>query len=382
MEAAYLIGGLITLMQSRNIMIKSEVLPPLQQHLSDENRNVRDAVAWTLCRLSNSRDGVNRLVQSQTVTVMVSAFINFTKTPKIKNKLLILYLLEAFINISEYDMGIEPMLGTGLLKSLILFLKLSQKYADQETLLNERTLHVISHITINPIGKIEGTENHAIHAASRYIKSERSYEQKRLGTAVIMSVTVALDGKNQAVSLVKNEKFKVLERLFELLKGNEQDIRTNAKQCFHNIADLPEGIDKSVAILCQNLQILDEVFVTKAIKPLARLLPKLNTYQNPPQISIKNLPMYQHFVKAIHYLIEKYPGAENEAIDTVNVAQKLGPFLDEESGVSRETSEILRKICGKDQHNREVLKKFIEEYGDGGIKRNMVKYANLMNLIS
>ncbi|CAG9316912.1 unnamed protein product [Blepharisma stoltei] len=382
MEAAYLIGGLIFMMQGRNIMILNDVFPPLQRHLTDENTNVREAVAWTLCRLSNSRDGVAKLAESCTIITMVSAFINFSKAPKTKNKMCLLYLLEAFINISEYDIGIEPMLGTGLMKSLINFLKLAKKYKEQEIVMIERTLHVISHITIHPIGKIEGTDENAISAASKYINSNRSYEQKRLGTAVIMTVTIELEGKNQAVGLKKNDKFKVLERLFELLKGEHEDIRINAKQCFHNIADLPEGFDKSVTLLSSNLPILDEVFGIRAIKPLIRLLPKLNTYENPPHISPQKLPFYQQYVKAINFLIEKYEDAESEAIDTPNISQKLGPFLSEESGVSKETSQILRKICIKDAHNKEVLKKFINDYGDEGIKRNMVKYPNLMNIIS
>ena len=49
--------------------------------------------------------------------------------------------------------------------------------------------------------------------------------------------------------------------------------------------------------------------------------------------------------------------------------------------MGKETAAILRKICLKDHHNTEVLKSFIAEYGDFGIKRELVKYPDLLNII-
>jgi hypothetical protein len=51
------------------------VFPGLQEKLTDEVLEVREAVAWTLCRLSNSRDGVEIMVESNTLPSMVGAFI-------------------------------------------------------------------------------------------------------------------------------------------------------------------------------------------------------------------------------------------------------------------------------------------------------------------
>ena len=82
-------------------------------------------------------------------------------------------------------------------------------------------------------------------------------------------------------------------------------------------------------------------------------------------------------IHSLKFLLEKYPSGVHEAIDTVNISQKLGPFLTESSGVSEETAHVLRHICGKCQHNKEILKNFIEDHGDANIKRNLVKYPYL-----
>ena len=74
--------------------------------------------------------------------------------------------------------------------------------------------------------------------------------------------------------------------------------------------------------------------------------------------------------------------SNTELIDTVNIAEKLGPFLSEDSGVNKQTLEILKGVCGKDPHNAQVLKKFIQEHGDHGIKREMAKYPDFMTLIN
>jgi uncharacterized membrane protein (DUF373 family) len=51
---------------------------------------------------------------------MVNAFILYTKPEFFKEELqhFFLYLLEAFINITEYDAGITPILETGMVAAL------------------------------------------------------------------------------------------------------------------------------------------------------------------------------------------------------------------------------------------------------------------------
>lgn len=66
----------------------------------------------------------------------------------------------------------------------------------------------------------------------------------------------------------------------------------------------------------------------------------------------------------------------------MNIAQKLGPFLIEESGVSKQVVEILKSICSKDAHNTQILKQFIKDFGDHGIKREMTKYPDFINTLN
>ena len=56
------------------------------------------------------------------------------------------------------------------------------------------------------------------------------------------------------------------------------DIRTNLKVALTNIAEFPEGFSKITNELVDKIEILDEVFGPRAIKPLHNFLPKLSDY--------------------------------------------------------------------------------------------------------
>jgi HEAT repeat len=377
-ESALLIGGLVTLMHARDLLISSSVFPPLQDKLTDPEAEVRTAVAWAIKRILISRDGVDRVVETNTVPKIVSAFIEHAKNPKNENKSYLMELLEAFVNLSQYDNGINPMLDTGLMKCLISFLS-SISHLEDFITLQELTLNVICNISVNHTGKAEACEFQAIQAAGEFLKKKSTENQKKLAAAVIMSVSIALEGKYQAVRIEKSGSPVILKRLYKLLLDNIKDIRDNAIQCFHNCSDLPEGFDKSVIILSQNINILDEVFAIKCIKPLARLLPKLSSYADPPRLDTSNLNMHQRCIKALRFLIEKYERGVHESIDTVNISQKLGPFLSDHSGVSDDTIAILKIICSKCSHNKEILKNFVSDYADTDIKKNIMKYPDLIS---
>ena len=245
--------------------------------------------------------------------------------------------------------------------------------------MQELTLNVISNIALNHTGKTEACDARAIEAAGFFLKKKSTNEQKKLAAAVIMSSSIALEGKFQAVRIKKGENHIILKRLYKLLLGDIKDIRDNAKQCFQNISDLPEGFDKSVTILSQNIAILDEVFGIKCIKPLARLLPKLSSYADPPKVPSESLEIYQRCIRSLRFLIEKYPKGVDETIDTVNISQRLGPFLSELYGVHDDSTVLLKHICGKCSHNKEILKDFIENYADDTIKRHMIKHSSLIS---
>jgi len=132
----------------------------------------------------------------------------------------------------------------------------SKKVKPHRNVIVERTLHVIANISMNPTGKQEGVDEEVIKlCASPFINPKKTYEQRRLGCSVIMSVTILLAGKKQTVADKK-----IVKNLFKLLQGVDEDIRINAKQCLINISDLPAGIEMSVDTLSKDLMILDELY--------------------------------------------------------------------------------------------------------------------------
>jgi len=92
----------------------------LQEQLMDKATSVLEVDAWTILRLSSTREGCEMISTSKLATSMVVAFIRNTSPLTFSKDLhrFFLYLLEAFINITEYDNGIVPMLGTRSVEAL------------------------------------------------------------------------------------------------------------------------------------------------------------------------------------------------------------------------------------------------------------------------
>lgn len=108
-----------------------------------------------------------------------------------------------------------------------------------KTNIQERLLHLLGNIGVDPEGKQECIDTNAIIAATRFLKSNQINEILN-SSAVIMSCTIHLEGKKQAV------RTNCLDELVNLMtnKDNiniEGTIKTNIIQSMHNMADLPEG---------------------------------------------------------------------------------------------------------------------------------------------
>jgi hypothetical protein len=184
-----------------------------------------------------------------------------------------------------------------------------------------------------------------------------------------MSVTILLAGKKQAVAdkhIVKN--------LFKQLVGLDEDIRTNAKQSLINIADLPLGFEIAVSELSRDLMILDEIFSHRAVKPLTNLLPKLSSYENPPFIDEHLKPKkFKRFIKALAFLLKKYEDGVVAAVNTVNIATKLAPFLAKQYKTAKYAAKCLKKVGKRDQHNKALLLRFVKDFGDQNKLKKYVK---------
>lgn len=89
------------------------VFENLKELLEDEDLNVREATAWAFMRLSVNDDGCEKMVQAQIPEFMILSFIGHSepKSLVIEDAQYLTYLLEAFVNLTFSDVGIEPLLG-------------------------------------------------------------------------------------------------------------------------------------------------------------------------------------------------------------------------------------------------------------------------------
>ena len=117
-QSCILLGSLV------HSVLARDCLPPLaymgiQQLINDDVQTVRECCGWALLRLSESRDGALHIVKSKTTKVMILAFIKATSTNFYTpdNQKFIIYLLECFANITTSDLGIMPLLATGIIPS-------------------------------------------------------------------------------------------------------------------------------------------------------------------------------------------------------------------------------------------------------------------------
>lgn len=219
--------------------------------------------------------------------------------------------------------------------------------------------------------------------------------QKRLNASlVLMSCTIHLDGKKQAVHFEEAPgEPQILQKIIQRLDDTkEYDLRKNLKVTLINIAELPEGFLKIAHELSDKMDLMDEVFGPRSVKALHNLLPKLSDYADPLHIEAAATKRYARYVKSLAYIMKTYKDeAAQVAVDqTINFSEKLAPFINPETGLQKETVLCLREVCGIDQYNCHVLNKFLQKHGEthikreaGGvttIKRELSQYSDLLNL--
>jgi len=90
----------------------------LKELLEDEDLRVREASAWALYRVSVNEDGCQRLVKGGIPEFMILSFISHSEpnTMQYEDAQYLIYLLEAFVNITFSDSGIETLLGRDAIK--------------------------------------------------------------------------------------------------------------------------------------------------------------------------------------------------------------------------------------------------------------------------
>ena len=93
----------------------------LKELLEDDDIRVREACAWAFHRLSFNDDGCNRMVQSSIPEFMIMSFISRSEPNLItfEDGAYLTLLLQAFVNLTFSDTGIEPLLGKDAISQFI-----------------------------------------------------------------------------------------------------------------------------------------------------------------------------------------------------------------------------------------------------------------------
>ena len=78
------------------------------------------AAAWAFYKLSVNRDGCDIIVRTESAVAIIMAFKKYASTENIceESGKFLIYLLEAMSNFTNYDNGIEPLLGKGTVECL------------------------------------------------------------------------------------------------------------------------------------------------------------------------------------------------------------------------------------------------------------------------
>lgn len=73
-----------------------------------------------------------------------------------------------------------------------------------------------------------------------------------------------------------------------------------------NVAELPRGFSDITMQLCDKIEILDEVFGPRSVKPLHNFLPKLSDYDEQLNIDPEEIMRGAIVIRALAVLFKKY----------------------------------------------------------------------------
>ena len=204
-----------------------------------------------------------------------------------------MYLLEAFVNLTFSDNGIETLLGknaVGCFASVLDDSRVCQVLDDAWPKIVELSLRVLGNMSINHDGKQECIDNEVIKRSHAFLvnQPERSHKDALNTSLILMSCSIHLDGKHQIVHADHNGSPYIICTMINRLESSQYpDLRKNLIVALTNVAELPLGFEKITGQLIHKIQILDEVFGARAVKPLHGFLPRLNDYDDTMSFSKK-----------------------------------------------------------------------------------------------
>ena len=134
------------------------------------------AAAWAFYKLSVNRDGCDIIVRTESAVAIIMAFKKYASTENIceESGKFLIYLLEAMSNFTNYDNGIEPLLGKGTVECLNSILDDSSevlKLGCYKQRIQQLCLRALGNIAINHQGKQDTIDNQVILNAWRFLTS-------------------------------------------------------------------------------------------------------------------------------------------------------------------------------------------------------------------
>ena len=192
-----------------------------------------------------------------------------------------------------------------------------------------------------------------------------------------MSCSIHLEGKNQIIGEIDADYNPlILQTIISRLEQNKfPDLRNNLKVALTNVAELPRGFEDITRQLLAKIEIMDEVFGARAVKPLHNFLPKLSDYDD--QLNCEKLlsEPWSQVIDALAFLFQKYKEeAAQVAVDeTINFSEKLAPFIDPKYRVQNNVFVCLIEILNIDVYNCHIMQRFILKYGELPVNNRTLK---------
>lgn len=178
----------------------------------------------------------------------------------------------------------------------------------------ELCLRVLGNMSLNHEGKQECIDNKVIERSYTYLiaGNGRSYEDALNTSLILMSCSIHLEGKTQIIELMEEGEEEpepiILNAIINRLKKQEfPSLRGNLKITLENVAEKPDGFSAITHLLIKKIEILDEVFGFRAVKPLYNFLPEMKMWDK--YLELEEPDDYfkgQAVVKALSYFFKKY----------------------------------------------------------------------------
>lgn len=125
--------------------------------MNDDILAVRTSAAWAFYKFSMNRNGCDIMVETGSADAIVDSLMFFSDPENIhedSGKYLI-YLLESLCNFTNYDHGIEPLLGKDCIACLNYIISSDEidKLGPFKQRIQELSLRVLGNVALNHSGK-------------------------------------------------------------------------------------------------------------------------------------------------------------------------------------------------------------------------------------